>query len=59
MTTRPFNTAVYALRCFQLGLHLSDLVCMSAGAVVDMLVESGNDSQKYDYIATQEDFDRF
>lgn len=27
--------------------------------IIDMLVERGNDSEEYDYIATQEDFDMF
>lgn len=29
------------------------------GMVVDMLMESGNDNEKYRQLATQEDFDRF
>lgn len=32
---------------------------MTMGMVIDMLIEKGNDSEKYPYKATQEDIDRF
>lgn len=47
------------LRCFEIGLSPSDLCLLDYGTVVDMLTERGNDAEEYDYIATQEDFDRF
>ena len=59
MTDRPFTTALYMLRCLELGLHPSDLCYLDEGMVIDMMIEHGNDSEKWDYIATQTDFDRF
>ena len=59
MTDRPYNTGVYLLRCLELGLHPSDLCYLEEGTIRDMLIERGNDQQKYNYVATQEDFDRF
>lgn len=47
------------LRCLELGLRPSDLCYLDQGTVNDMLVERGNDSEKYNYVATQADFDRF
>ena len=59
LTERPFTTGLFLLRCYQIGLRLSDLDCLEMGMVVDMLTESGNDNEKYRQLATQEDFDRF
>ena len=42
-----------------MGLHPSDLLYLEYGTVLDMMVEQGNDGEKYQYLATQEDFDRF
>lgn len=58
LTERQFNTAVYLLRCYQIGLRLSDLAFLEYCEVQDMLIESGNDGEQYAYIATQEDMDR-
>lgn len=58
MTVRPYNTAVYMLRCLELGLHPSDLEWFSYGDIMDLLIERGNDGEKWDYKATQEDMDR-
>lgn len=59
MTDRPYNTGVYMLRCLELGLHPSDLCYLDEGTVKDMMIEKRNDSEEYQVIATQEDFDRF
>lgn len=53
------TTALYALRCFQIGLKMSDLETLSMGFVLDMITESANDNFNYRQLATQEDFDRF
>lgn len=53
------NTAVFMLRCFQVGLSLSDLECIDYGFVMDIVIESGNDGCEYKQVATQEDFDAF
>ena len=58
MTERPFTTGLYLLRCYELGLTLSELSLLDYGIVRDMLIESGNDGEKYRQIATQEDMDR-
>ena len=56
-TDREYNTAVYFLRCKQLGFTESELIFLDYGEVTDMMVESANDHEKYDYLATQEDMD--
>jgi hypothetical protein len=53
------TTALFVLRAVQLGLNLDDLDGLEYGTVVDMMIESANDSCEYKQIATQEDFDRF
>ena len=47
------------LRAYQLGLTLDEMEKMSVGDVFDMMTESMNDQEEYDYKATQEDFDAF
>lgn len=53
------TTALFLLRCLQLGLRLRDLDLVTIGMVNDMAVERSNDDCEYDQLATQEDFDRF
>ena len=53
------TTALYVLRCIQVGLTLSDLDVLDYGLVLDIMTESGNDGYTYQQVATQEDFDRF
>lgn len=53
------NGAIFTLRALQAGLRLSDLDELEEGQVLDIIIESGNDSAEYDYMATQEDMDRF
>ena len=38
---------------------MSDLDYLDVGMVFDLMIEHGNDSEEYDTIATQADFDRF
>ena len=59
MTERPYTTGLYMLRCLELGLRPSDLQYLEYGEVSDMLIERDNDEEKWQYVATQEDFDRF
>lgn len=47
------------LRCAELNLSREDLDDMTMGMVYDMLIERSNDQEKYSFLATQEDFDRF
>lgn len=51
--------SLYTLRAFQIGLHMADLEELNYGDVMDMMIESANDSAEYKEVATQEDFDRF
>jgi hypothetical protein len=51
--------ALYLLRCFEFGMSVSDLDQLDTGMVFDMYIEKSNDSEQYDELATQEDFDRF
>lgn len=38
---------------------MSDLELLDMGMVLDIMIENANDSEEYDVIATQADFDRF
>jgi hypothetical protein len=58
-TTRPFTTALFLLRCTEIGLSMEDLDHLDMGMVTDMFTEKANDSETYPYIATQEDMDKF
>lgn len=53
------TTALYSLRCIQVGLKLSDLDCLDYGFVLDILAENNNDDYKYKQKASQADFDKF
>lgn len=53
------NTALFVLRCIQVGLRLSDLEHIDYGFALDLLLESSNDNYKYKEVATQADFDAF
>jgi len=53
------STALYLLRCYQIGIPLQDLDELEVGFVFDLLTESLNDEYEYKYKATQEDFNRF
>ena len=53
------TTALYLLRCVQMGISIADLDLLEIGMVFDMAVESSNDSYEYQQLATQEDFDTF
>lgn len=53
------NTAVFLLRCVQMGISLADLDLLTIGMVNDMYTEQANDEAKYPYKATQRDFDNF
>ena len=53
------NTALFLLRCVQLGLSILELDYLEYGEVLDMMTESANDNHKYKQIATQSDYDKF
>lgn len=56
---REVSTALFLLRCVELGLSLSDLDEITIGMVFDMFTEKSNDDVEYDQVATQEDIDNF
>lgn len=58
-TERELTSALFLLRCFQMGLSIADLDYLNVGTIYDMMVESGNDGYEYADIATQEDMDNF
>ena len=53
------TTPLFLLRCYQLGISLDDQDRLDMGLVMDMFTEQGNDSEGYDQIADQSDFDNF
>ena len=59
MTERPYTTGLYLLRCYELGLTLSELSLLDYGVVTDMLIEKGNDGETYRQVATQDDMNKF
>ena len=53
------STALFLLRCTEVGLSMADLDELSVGMVNDMCVEKSNDNYDWKEIASQEDFDKF
>ena len=53
------STALFLLRCVEIGISIRDLDLLTIGMVLDIWTEKGNDSVKYDRIAGQEEFDKF
>lgn len=53
------TTALFMLRCIQLGVAIRDLDLITIGFVHDMYAESGNDDCDYDVVATQSHYDNF
>ena len=58
-TTRKNNGAIFMLRCAERGLTSQDLDDMTIGMVLDMLIEKGNDKEKYPFEGTSEDVKDF
>ena len=53
------TTALFLLRCTEIGISIADLDLLTIGLVMDMWTEKVNDGVTYDKVASQEDFDRF
>lgn len=54
------TTALYLLRCVELGLAMADLDYLDMGVIYDMFTEKTNDGWKgWRQVATQSDFDKF
>lgn len=58
-SSREMTTPLFLLRCLEIGISITDLDYLTIGMVMDIWTEKGNDSVKYDQMATQEDFDKF
>lgn len=53
------STALFLLRCTEVGLSMADLDDLTVGMVNDMFVEKSNDNYDWKELASQDDFDRF
>lgn len=53
------NTNIFMLRAFSLHISMQDLEELEYGDVLDMMIESSNDTCTYPLKATQDDFDKF
>lgn len=53
------TTALFLLRCIEIGISVRDLDLLTIGMVMDIWTEKANDDVKYDRVASQEDFDNF
>ena len=53
------TTALFMLRCVQIGIAIADLDYLTIGMIDDMFIESLNDEYNYPYLANQDDFDAF
>ena len=53
------TTALFLLRCVQLGISIRDLDLLTVGLVNDMYIESANDNESYAQIGTQAQMDAF
>ena len=53
------TTALFLLRCAEVGLSMSDLDLLDVGMVYEMFIEKTNDSCEYAELATQEDMNKF
>lgn len=53
------TTALFLLRCVEIGISISDLDLITIGMVLDIWTEKGNDSVKFKKVAGQSEFDKF
>jgi len=53
------TTALFMLRCVELGINIADLDLMTIGLVNDMFMEKSRDSIEWRQEASQADMDRF
>ena len=53
------TTALFLLRCKQLGFSLDELKEIRTGHIFDIMTESANDGAHYEILASQEDMDNF
>ena len=58
-TDRELTTAMFLLRCKELGLSIQELRSITVGMVFDMIIERNNDNFTYDVQATVNDVNNF
>lgn len=58
-SARPESTALFLLRCIQLGISMEDLDHLTMGMVYDIFLERANDDYEWDDLATAEDIANF
>ncbi|MDK7064303.1 hypothetical protein, partial [Gardnerella vaginalis] len=52
-TTREMTTALFLLRCTEIGISICELDLLTIGMILDMWTEKANDNVKYDKLASQ------
>ena len=58
-TERPMTTALFMLRCVELGLNIGDLDLLTIGSVNDMFNEKRRDSLEWREEDSQADMNKF
>ena len=58
-SSREMTTALFLLRCVEIGISISELDLLTIGMVLDIWTEKSNDSVKYSKVAGQAEFDKF
>ena len=58
-SNREMTTAIFLLRCVEIGISISELDLLTIGMVLDIWTEKSNDGIKYSKVAGQAEFDRF
>lgn len=53
------TTALFLLRCVEIGISISELDLLTIGMVLDIWTEKANDGVKYIKVAGQAEFDKF
>ena len=53
------TTALFLLRCVEIGISISELDLLTIGMVLDIWTEKSNDGVKNSKIAGQTEFDKF
>ena len=53
------TTALFMLRCVELGINITDLDLLTIGSVNDMFMEKSRDSIEWREQASQSDMDKF
>lgn len=53
------TTALFLLRCVEIGITIQELDLLTIGLVLDIWTEKSNDGVTYSRVAGQREFDRF